>query len=356
MPTVLICPNCSTRYETAAVIPPEGRKVRCSKCNTVWTAMRDAGEAAIEPRAAAAAPSLRAAAPSPATVERAASQRLAQESPPYPNGGRMSPPPSPEDDITFRDREQDPAPDERVSSGAEEPRKANGHGDYDASFDAAMDEEPRSEPSVGEGADDRDPYGYDPYSESSYGVDADAPADSGHGAGRAIVAQPERDDAPREIRMSSASSRKDRARRPASPLVGWLLLLLVVGSLAALVALAPSSVVRFLPGAAPYYQALGVDVNTRGLSFANVAYDIVYEGGGGQLEVSGDITNLTGSEIQTPTVVFSLRNADGEEVQQYTANVFQEPLAGGATQPFAARMPAPDATVRSVEVTFAPVP
>ncbi len=38
MATVIICPSCGTRYEIAAVIPPEGRKVRCSKCSHIWQA------------------------------------------------------------------------------------------------------------------------------------------------------------------------------------------------------------------------------------------------------------------------------------------------------------------------------
>ncbi|MEX1060321.1 MAG: zinc-ribbon domain-containing protein [Methyloceanibacter sp.] len=38
MATLIICPVCETRYETQAVFPPEGRKVRCSKCGHVWQA------------------------------------------------------------------------------------------------------------------------------------------------------------------------------------------------------------------------------------------------------------------------------------------------------------------------------
>jgi predicted Zn finger-like uncharacterized protein len=38
MATLIICPACDTRYETKAVVPPEGRKVRCSKCGHVWQA------------------------------------------------------------------------------------------------------------------------------------------------------------------------------------------------------------------------------------------------------------------------------------------------------------------------------
>src|SRR5450755_3976789 len=37
--TLIICPACDTRYEIAAVLPPEGRKVRCSKCGHIWQAI-----------------------------------------------------------------------------------------------------------------------------------------------------------------------------------------------------------------------------------------------------------------------------------------------------------------------------
>src|SRR3954447_9263590 len=49
MATLIICPVCHTRYEIAAVIPPEGRKVRCSKCGHVWQAMAVVGAAKPAP-------------------------------------------------------------------------------------------------------------------------------------------------------------------------------------------------------------------------------------------------------------------------------------------------------------------
>jgi predicted Zn finger-like uncharacterized protein len=33
---ILTCPNCSTRYQTDAVIQPPGRNVRCAKCGQIW--------------------------------------------------------------------------------------------------------------------------------------------------------------------------------------------------------------------------------------------------------------------------------------------------------------------------------
>ena len=63
MSTLIICPACGTRYEIAAVIPPEGRKVRCSKCSHVWqaTAVIEGAKppVAAAPRAPAPAPAPR---------------------------------------------------------------------------------------------------------------------------------------------------------------------------------------------------------------------------------------------------------------------------------------------------------
>src|SRR5215475_12152405 len=49
--TLIICPACNTRFETPAVIPPTGRKVRCSKCGNVWqaTPAAEPGKPAVAP-------------------------------------------------------------------------------------------------------------------------------------------------------------------------------------------------------------------------------------------------------------------------------------------------------------------
>ena len=79
--TVIICPACNTRFETAAVIPPTGRKVRCSKCGNVWQALAVIEPAKptvitaplpppVEPRPAPMAPRPAPAAPPPAAAPR----------------------------------------------------------------------------------------------------------------------------------------------------------------------------------------------------------------------------------------------------------------------------------------------
>src|SRR5512147_880250 len=62
MATLIICPACETRYETAAVFPPEGRKVRCSKCGNVWQA-----KAVVQPEPVATGIKVAVKAPGPAT-------------------------------------------------------------------------------------------------------------------------------------------------------------------------------------------------------------------------------------------------------------------------------------------------
>ncbi len=84
--TVIICPACNTRFETAAVIPPTGRKVRCSKCGNVWQAMAVIEPAKpavvsaptpppVQPRAGAELPPRRAPEPRPAARRRVQRRR-----------------------------------------------------------------------------------------------------------------------------------------------------------------------------------------------------------------------------------------------------------------------------------------
>ena len=50
---IIECPDCATRYEIKAELPPDGRTVRCAKCGTVWRAMPDSGGEEAETSASA---------------------------------------------------------------------------------------------------------------------------------------------------------------------------------------------------------------------------------------------------------------------------------------------------------------
>src|SRR5262245_19440096 len=88
--TVIICPACKTRFETAAVIPPTGRKVRCSKCGNVWQAIAEiepAKPAVVSPAPPPVQPSPAPAAPMP--------PRRAPETRPAPPPRQAPPEPRP---------------------------------------------------------------------------------------------------------------------------------------------------------------------------------------------------------------------------------------------------------------------
>ena len=88
MATLIICPVCETRYEVKAAFPPEGRKVRCSKCGHVWQAQPVVPEPAaadvgslltrVTPRLTEAEAPLRLPRPAPADVVQPSLARAAR--------------------------------------------------------------------------------------------------------------------------------------------------------------------------------------------------------------------------------------------------------------------------------------
>ena len=80
--------------------------------------------------------------------------------------------------------------------------------------------------------------------------------------------------------------------------IGWGVLALLLIMLAALIAMAPKTVVSMLPGAAQLYAMMGMPVNTRGLAIESVRS--AWDDAGPQrvLQVDGDIVNLTAGEVK----------------------------------------------------------
>jgi hypothetical protein len=146
-----------------------------------------------------------------------------------------------------------------------------------------------------------------------------------------------------------AEGRKRKLPPPVA--IGWGALALLLIMLAALVAMAPRTVVSLLPGSARLYAMMGMPVNTRGLAIENVrsAWDVA--GGERVLQVDGDIVNLTSGELSVPAVVISLQDPSGKELSQFTTNVLS--LGAGAKSPFTVQIPSPPENVSSLKVRFA---
>lgn len=143
-----------------------------------------------------------------------------------------------------------------------------------------------------------------------------------------------------------------RKRKLAPPVaIGWGVLALLLIILAALIAMAPKTVVSLLPGAARLYSMVGVKVNPLGLTIENVRSTWSDAGPERVLQVDGDIINLTAGQITVPAVVVSLKDASGKELSQVTANV--PALGASAKSPFTVQVPSPPESVRNLQVRFA---
>src|SRR6476620_96044 len=333
--TVIICPACNTRFETAAVIPPTGRKVRCSKCGNVWQAM-----AVIEPAkpTIVSAPTPPPVQPRPAPVAPMPPRRAPELSPaaaPRPT------PPEPPPGSTGLGNAMGRFPSQQGLA----PKPTNGVHPNDRpppppkpagplfSTDDEMQPDVRGDGgglTAGMGANSR------------AGAEAD---DLGSYKAGALV----NPDAGLATNVPIAEGRKRKL--PPAVAIGWGVLALLLIMLAALLALAPKTVLSVLPGAARLYALMGKPATTGGLAIQNVHSAWSNADGQNMLQVTGEIANLTSSEVGVPTVVVALQDKTGKELSQATAKVL--PIGVGAKSPFMVQIPSPPENVSSLKVRFA---
>ena len=332
--TVIICPACNTRFETAAVIPPTGRKVRCSKCGNVWQAM-----AVIEP----AKPTV-VSAPTPPPVQ------------PRPAPAAPMPP----------RRAPEPRPAAAPRPAPPEPRPGStGLGNAMGRFPTQQGLAPK--PTNGVHPNDRPPpppkqtgplFSTDDEMQPDMRGDG-AGLTSGMGANSRAGAEAEdlgsynagaliNPDAGLATNVPIAEGRERKL--PPAVAIGWGVLALLLAMLAAFVALSPKTVVSVLPGAAKLYDMMGKPVNV-GLKIENVHSSWSDAGGQRVLQVDGDIINPTASEVSVPTVVVALQDNAGKELTQATASLLS--LAAGAKTSFTLQIPGAPENVSSLKVSFA---
>jgi predicted Zn finger-like uncharacterized protein len=330
--TVIICPACNTRFETAAVIPPTGRKVRCSKCGNVWQAM-----AVIEPAkpAVVSAPTPPPVQPRPAPMP----PRRAQE--PRPEAAPRQPPPEPRPGSTGLGNAMGRFPSQQGLA----PKPTNGLRPIDRppppakpagplfSTDDEMQPDMRgdsSELTAGMGANSR--------------AGAQAEDLGGYNAGALV-----NPDAGLATNVPIAEGRKRKL--PPAVAIGWGVLALLLIMLAAMISLAPKTVVSLLPGSARLYAMMGRPVSSLGLKIDNVRSAWSDTGGQRVLQVDGVIINQTSGEVSVPPVEIALQDKSGKQLSQVTTRVL--PLGAGAKSPFRVEIPGAPETVSSLKVRFA---
>ena len=156
--------------------------------------------------------------------------------------------------------------------------------------------------------------------------------------------------AARRIRQSYADRKDQRSllRRLASlPMLIVMLSAILAGALNW-----RAAVVRHFPQTASLYAAIGMKVNLRGLTFANIKTTTETQDGVPVLVVEGQIVAEGRQLVEVPRLRLALRNSLGHEVYAWTALPTKTTLGSGNGLPFRARLASPPPDGRDVIVRF----
>lgn len=317
---LIICPSCATSYDVElASLSPQGRKVRCSRCLTVWheapsradRLVAAAAEIAPEPGVAAVTGDAAALVPfsdeiiSPATAE---------ADPPGQSG-----------------------PD---AAAAEQDSATLEAADATAAADAAAVNAPEESaeveaPPIAPGAP------VDPDARPPIEVAAAKPAEP---AGEPLE----------DIETYAARRQRRRAQRRS---MHWPLSWLQTGILALALTNVVlvgwrSDIVRMLPQTASFYALLGLPVNLRGLAFENVATAVEQHEGVPIMMIDGTIVNDTRKVKDVPRLKLVVRNAARQEIYSWTAEPARNVLQPGETTSFRARLASPPPEAHDLILRF----
>ena len=318
---LIICPNCDTRYEIAADIPPEGRKVRCSKCSHIWQAMPEISPPPGFPARPGAGP--RQAPFPPAQGQPPSWPQPPRSEPGAPSGSYARPNPPP--------------------FGAPPQRQPNGYapgGGYrpEAGRDASFE---------GDGAQADGNGGYTQRA-GGYAAQPAAAQDWSQGYDPSQVDAEFEGESGRRQSFISLANRLAKVPPPVA--IGWGGLALFLVLLFAFVALAPRTVVAILPGAAGFYAAMGAPVSGGELDIQDVRHSWDMAGGGPVLNIDGQVVNLSDEKIEVPPIVISILDKEGKQISAFTTQV--SPVEGDANAPFTVSIPAPPQPIATLEVRF----
>jgi predicted Zn finger-like uncharacterized protein len=301
---LIACPSCATTYDVApAILQHSGRQVRCVRCRTIWTVEMNQADAL---RAAAAA-----LAPTQTAFEEATAQAgaVAAASTGFSAGPQWT----------------EPSPD----ADWESPGPPGGGG-LDADQASPFDASPK--PPIEVEAPSIAPVDLDA-GRPPVDIDADLPEDIETAAARRY---------PHGVNRG----------RQAWLLSRWQIAILVLIVVDALLIGWRRDFVRAFPQTASFYAALGMPVNLRGLSFAEVVTSMEANDGVPILVVHGDIINDTGGVVEVPRLKFIVRNAAKQEIYSWSAVPPQAQLTAYQAETFTARLASPPAESSDVLVRF----
>jgi predicted Zn finger-like uncharacterized protein len=317
---LILCPSCATSYQVdASAIGARGRSVRCLRCRSIWLAAPPAN-----------VPVLRTPEPASDEVVTAFGSEL----------GTATTAPSPmvaDAPPTAPDSALDPALEsEATPSLADLMKVAADAADAPATANAE-EAEPVALADIPIPVADAPPL--------APGSDQGPPHP---------IERPTIENGPPDIETAAARRRRNKAnaRRRAKPKARMPLVIMALVLVCAALLAWRNDIVRHMPQLASFYASIGLPVNLRGLSFANVTIGREMHDGVPVLVVEGMIVNSISTAVEVPRLRFALRNAAGAEVYSWTAVPAQTVLEPGATLPFRSRLASPPDDGHDVQVRF----
>jgi predicted Zn finger-like uncharacterized protein len=314
---LIVCPNCATSYDVdAASLRPDGRRVRCVRCRTVWHAELPHTEKLV-----AAAEAL---APVRRAIEAVAQATAAEAA--------------------------------SAAGAAVEPFDAASNAGTDLATEPAPDPLPAAAAS---GADESDEF---PVAAEDYSLEVEsppiAPADIEDDR-PTVEVEAEPDAAVREeplddvetiaARRYPLRAKRKRLRWPLSQLQSAILALIVAN---AIIVGWRGDFVRAMPQTASFYAWIGLPVNIRGLVFENLATTTEQHEGVPILVIGGNIVNVSAKTETVPHLRFAVRNAARQEIYSWTAVPPRNLLPSGAGIAFHTRLASPPPDAHDVLVRF----
>ena len=299
---ILGCPNCGARFRVSAdALGSSGRRVRCARCRHEWDAtVNDLKPEPPAPPAGRPGKPRRLTAP-PAKKKPAAAPKPAAPPPPPP------PPPPP--------KAAEPPPP------VVEPPP----------------ETPAEPPPTTEAAEDAR-------------LQAEAPAPPVPSPFEEMLAKAVAPPMPAARPAKASRFKLGRIVR----IAGWVLLVVVVGGIAA-AAYERAAVMSAFPATKPAYAFLGFDIPPPGdgLRLTNVNSTRTTTDGVPALVIEGKVTNTTDGTRAVPAMRGSLRDAKDQELQSWVFKADTATLKAGETTSFKTevKQPSPRATGLSISFT-----
>ena len=308
---LIVCPNCATSYDVdVASLRPDGRRVRCVRCRTIWHAelpheerLIAAAEALAPVRRAVEAVAEAVTAVAAATADSPEEQFEAAPSAEPNSDPFVVPPPSDSPDAA-----ESPAVAEDSSVEVESPPIAPGEAEGD-------------QPPIDIEADLNVPPSPEPLEDIE-----------------TIAA-----------RRYPREGKRMRLRWPLSRLQSGIMALIVAN---AIVISWRDDFVRAMPQTASFYAWLDLPVNIRGLDFENLATTTEQHEGVPILVIGGNIVNITGRTEIVPHLRFAVRNAARQEIYAWTAVPPLAMLPSGRGVAFHTRLASPPPDAHDVVVRF----